>query len=86
MLARGAKSDVCLDGGVAAVALACASGDLKSVEMLIDAGADVNAGPEGNMTALHIAAAHPYTESCAERMVKALLKRAPTQTRRIPAA
>ena len=26
------------------------------------------------MTALHIAAAHPYTESCAERMVKALLK------------
>ena len=74
LLARGAKSDVCLDGGVAAVALACASGDLKSVEMLIDAGADVNAGPEGNMTALHIAAAHPYTESCAERMVKALLK------------
>ena len=27
-------------------ALACASGDLKSVEMLIDAGADVNAGPK----------------------------------------
>jgi len=74
LLARGAKSDVCLDGGVAAVALACASGDLKSVEMLIEAGANVNAGPEGNMTALHIAAAHPYTESCAEGMVKALLK------------
>ena len=74
LLKHGARCDVALEGGVAATALACASGDLKSVEVLIDAGANVNAGPEGSMTALHIAAAHPATETCSEAMVKALLK------------
>lgn len=74
LLEHGAKYDARLDAGVAAVALACASGDVRSVEVLVAAGADVNAGPEGNMSALHIAAAHPATESCAEVMVAALLR------------
>lgn len=74
LLSHGAKCDARLDAGVAAVALACASGDVRSVEVLVAAGADVNAGPVGNMTALHIAAAHPMTESCAETMVGVLLR------------
>ena len=73
LISHGAKSSVSLPGGVTALALACASGDLKSVQVLISAGADVNDGPEGNMTALHIAAAHPSTEACSADMVKALL-------------
>lgn len=73
LISHGAKSSVSLPGGVTALALACASGDLKSVQVLISAGADVNDGPEGNMTALHIAAAHPSTESCSANMVKVLL-------------
>jgi len=66
-------SDVMGGNGVGVVALACASGDVASVEILIDAGADVNAGPEGNMTPLHIAAAHMNTETCAATMAKVLL-------------
>lgn len=74
LLERGASVKATMrDGGASVVTFACASGDVESVRVLIAAGADVNATPQGNMTPLHIAAAHMNTEKCAEAMARVLL-------------
>lgn len=49
---------------------ACARGDLKKVERLVDCGVDVNAADDSQMTALHYAAMHAR-----EEVIKSLISR-----------
>ena len=74
LAARGADARAVTPASVGAATLAAASGALGALAAALDAGAPTDARPEGGMTALHVAASHPMTESVSLRAVDMLLR------------
>lgn len=74
LAARGADVRAVTPAAVGAVTLAAASGALGALAAALDAGAPTDLRPEGGMTALHVAASHPSSESISLRAVDMLLR------------
>ena len=74
LAARGADVRAVTPAGVGATTLAAASGALGALAAALDAGAPTDLRPEGGMTALHVAASHPSSESISLRAVDMLLR------------